>query len=201
MKKDFKNNSILLNEFKKNNDLALIYLMDNYYKRLCSYAYSLSNDQDGAKDIVQNIFMKLWENRKTLPEIYSFKSYLYKSVYNEFLNQIRGSSRIIFFEKEYFEALKNFVNVKDNSQTIEQIALLNDEIEKLSPKCKKTFLLCKREGLSYIETANYLNISTKTVEKHMVKAFSILRKKMKEKNEFDYTSDFSKPNENIISTF
>ena len=181
MKKDFAIERVLLSEFKKGNDQALSYIMDHYHKPLCFYAYSLSNDYDGAKDIVQNIIVNLWERRKALPNIKSFKSYLYKSVYNEFLNQIRTSSRMMVFEKEYFEALKDFSDDQDESKTKQQIALLHNEIEKLSPKCKETFLLCKREGLTYIEIADHLNISIKTVENHMIKAFSILRKKMKEK--------------------
>jgi RNA polymerase sigma-70 factor (ECF subfamily) len=181
MKKDFAIEEFLLSEFQKGNDQALSYIMDNYHKPLCFYAYSLSNDYDGAKDIVQNIIINLWERRKALPKIKSFKSYLYKSVYNEFLNQIRTSSRMMVFEKEYFEALKDFVDDHDESKTKQQIALLHNEIEKLSPKCKETFLLCKREGLTYVEIADHLNISIKTVENHMIKAFSILRKKMKEK--------------------
>jgi RNA polymerase sigma-70 factor (ECF subfamily) len=181
MKKDFAIEDVLLSEFQKGNDQALSYIMDHYHKPLCFYAYSLSNDYDGAKDIVQNIIINLWERRKALPKIKSFKSYLYKSVYNEFLNQIRTSSRMMVFEKEYFEALKDFVDDHDESKTKQQIALLHNEIEKLSPKCKETFLLCKREGLTYVEIADHLNISIKTVENHMIKAFSILRKKMKEK--------------------
>ena len=181
MKKDFAIEEFLLSEFQKGNDQALSYIMDNYHKPLCFYAYSLSNDYDGAKDIVQNIIINLWERRKALPKIKSFKSYLYKSVYNEFLNQIRKSSRMMVFEKEYFEALKDFIDDQDESKTRQQIALLDNEIEKLSPKCRETFLLCKREGLTYVEIADHLNISIKTVENHMAKAFSILRNKLKEK--------------------
>ena len=181
MKKNFASDKILLSEFKKGNDQALTHIMDHYHKPLCFYAYSLSNDYDGAKDIVQNIIINLWEHRKALPDIKSLKSYLYKSVYNEFLNQLRTSSRMMVFEKEYFEALKDFVDNQDGSKTRQRIALLDVEIEKLSPKCKETFLLCKREGLTYVEIADHLNISIKTVENHMVKAFSVLRKKMKEK--------------------
>ena len=181
MKKNFQIDEVLLSEFKKGNPQALTHIMDHYHKPLCFYAYSLSNDYDGAKDIVQNIIINLWEHRKALPDIKSFKSYLYKSVYNEFLNQLRTSSRMMVFEKEYFEALKEFVDNQDESKTRQQIALLDVEIEKLSPKCKETFLLCKREGLTYVEIADHLNISIKTVENHMVKAFSVLRKKMKEK--------------------
>lgn len=181
MKKNFASDKILLSEFKKGNDQALTHIMDHYHKPLCFYAYSLSNDYDGAKDIVQNIIINLWEHRKALPDIKSLKSYLYKSVYNEFLNQMRTSSRMMVFEKEYFEALKDFIDDQEESITRQQIALLDIEIKKLSPKCKETFLLCKKEGLTYIEIADHLNISIKTVENHMVKAFSILRKKMIQK--------------------
>lgn len=70
---------------------------------------------------------------------------------------------------------------EDESLTNQKIEFLYSEIEKLSPRCKETFLLSKKEGLTCIEIADYLEISTKTVENNMIKAFSILRKKMKEK--------------------
>jgi len=194
MKKNFENDKVLLSQLKKGNEQALIHIMDHYHKPLCFYAYSLSNDHDGAKDIVQNIIINLWERRKALPDIKSFKSYLYKSVYNEFLNEIRTSGRMMVFEKEYFEVLKDFIDDQVESKTRQNIALLDNEIEKLSPKCKETFLLCKREGLTYIEIADHLNISIKTVENHMVKAFSILRKKMKEKMNSLILLIFGSPN-------
>lgn len=194
MKKNFAIDKILLSEFKKGNDQALIHIMDHYHKPLCFYAYSLSNDHDVAKDIVQNIIINLWERRKALPDIKSFKSYLYKSVYNEFLNEIRTPGRMMIFEKEYFEALKDFIDDQEESKTRQQIALLDIEIKKLSPRCKETFLLCKQEGLTYVEIADHLNISIKTVESHMVKAFSILRKKMKEKMNSLILLIFGSPN-------
>ena len=141
----------------------------------------MSNDQDGAKDIVQNIMINIWEKRKMLPDIKNFKNYLYKSVYNEFLNQMRTTGRMMIFEKEFFEAINELVFNEEESLTHQKIELLQSEIEKLSPRCKETFLLSKKEGLTYIEIADYLEISTKTVENNMIKAFSILRKKMKEK--------------------
>ena len=61
------------------------------------------------------------------------------------------------------------------------MTLVQNEIERLPPKCKETFLLSKQEGLTYVEIAEFQNVSVNTVEKQMVKAFSILRKKMKEK--------------------
>ncbi|MBT4825960.1 MAG: sigma-70 family RNA polymerase sigma factor [Flavobacteriaceae bacterium] len=181
MEVDFSNDKILLKEFRKGNEQALNFIMHHHHKPLCFYAYSLSNDQDGAKDIVQNIMINIWEKRKMLPDIKNFKNYLYKSVYNEFLNQMRTTGRMMIFEKEFFEAINELVFNEEESLTHQKIELLQSEIEKLSPRCKETFLLSKKEGLTYIEIADYLEISTKTVENNMIKAFSILRKKMKEK--------------------
>ena len=85
----------------------------------------------------------------------------------------------MIFEKEYFEGLNNIVNDQDENKTKKLLKILNNEIENLPPKCKETFLLCKNDGLTYIEVADYLNISVKTVEAHMNKAFYELRRKIK----------------------
>ena len=61
--------------------------------------------------------------------------------------------------------------------------IVKKEIDKLPPKCKQTFLLSKKEGLTNIEIAEYLNVSIKSVEAHITKAFSILRKSIGNKVE------------------
>jgi DNA-directed RNA polymerase specialized sigma24 family protein len=61
------------------------------------------------------------------------------------------------------------------------IKLVKQEIENLPPKCKQSFLLSKQDGLTTIEIAEFLNVSTKSVEAHITKAFSILRKTVEEK--------------------
>ncbi len=181
MEIDFSNDKILLKEFRKGNEQALSFMMHHHHKPLCLYAYSLSNDQDGAMDIVKNTMINIWENRKMLPEIKNFKNYLYKSIYNKFLSQMRTTGKMMIFEKEFFEAINELVFDEEESLTHQKTELLQSEIEKLSPRCKETFLLSKKEGLTYVEIADYLETSTKTVENSMIKAFSILRKKMKEK--------------------
>ena len=62
-----------------------------------------------------------------------------------------------------------------------QIKLVNQEIQNLPPKCKETFLLSKKEGLTMIEIAEFMNVSKRTVESQMNKAFRILREKLSDK--------------------
>ncbi|WP_421151383.1 RNA polymerase sigma factor [Seonamhaeicola sp. NFXS20] len=176
----FLNEEFLKEELKKGNHKALVFLMDTYHQPLCVYAYSLSNDYDGAKDIVQSVFIKLWEDRKKIQSIKSIKRFLNKSVYNEFIDQWRKDKRMLSIEIEHYKALETIINDEKNDLT-NQIKMVNTAIENLPPKCKETFLLSKKEGLTNIEIANFMGVSIRTVETQINKAFRILRKNLKQK--------------------
>lgn len=177
----FKNSDVLLKELKKGNEKAISFLMEKYHHDLCVYANNLCGNYDEAKDIVQNVFLKLWEKRQKINEIKSFKSYLYKAVFNRFINEYRKNSKFLVFEKEYIDSLNELVNSSEVDLLHQKIELVKKEIENLPSKCKKVFLMSKQDGLTNIEIADYLNISAKTVENHITKAFKILRKNAGEK--------------------
>ena len=84
-------------------------------------------------------------------------------------------------EKKHIDALSFIVEEEDEKSLERLINLIKQEIQNLPPKCKQTFLLSKYEGLTNIEIADYLNISTKSVEGHITKAFSVLRTAMGDK--------------------
>lgn len=175
---DLSNTKTLIKELEKGNHEGLVFLMNTYHHDLCLYAYSLSNDYDGAKDIVQNVFIKVWEDRRKLKHVRSIKSFLYKSVYNGFIDQWRKDKRMLAIEQKHFEVLEDIVKNENADILKKQMALVKQEIQKLPPKCKETFLLSKQEGLTNIEIANFMNVSIRTVEAQMNKAFRILRKKL-----------------------
>lgn len=177
----FSSQKKLIKHLKKGNTGAYSYLVDLHYKKLCDYANNLARDNFKSEDIVQNVITRMWLNRKKLSPDISIKNYLYKSVYNEFIDQYRKETAVTILEKKYIEGLDKVVEVQDGGETNRLMTLVKNEIEQLPPKCKETFLLSKQDGLTYIEIAEYQNVSINTVEKQMVKAFSILRKKMKEK--------------------
>jgi len=177
----FQDNSILIKQLIKGNEKAYIYLVKSYHKTLFVYALSLTNDHDMSEDIVQNVFIRTWEFRKRLKTDYSIKGFLYKSIYNEFINLYHRNQSIMVLEKIYIEALNETIDDKNSDSLKKKIALITEEIENLPTKCKQTFLLSKKEGLSNIEISEYLNVSIKSVEAHITKAYSILRKKVNNK--------------------
>lgn len=156
---------------------AYEHLMDAYYQRLCAYAYTLVHDHSDAEDIVQNVFTKLWLKRKKINADLSIKSFLYKAVYNEFVNLFRKNKPVTRLELKYLETLDAYVEMEpENLEKL--ISKVYEVIEKLPPKCREIFLLNKKEGLTHVEISDYLNISTKTVEWHISKAFKQLKENL-----------------------
>lgn len=177
------NNIELIHNLKKGNSKAYSFLVDTYHNMLCTYAYGLTNDRDLAKDIVQNVFINIWRTRLRLKDDFAVISYLYRSVYNEFLNQNRNLKSVVPLDKKYIDALSFVVEEEDEKSLEKLMKLVRREIQNLPPKCKRTFLLSKQDGLSNIEIAEYLNVSVKSVEAHMTKAFAKLRETVGSKME------------------
>ena len=154
--------------------------MNNYYKNLCGYANLFTKDPSMSEDIVQNVFVKLWVYRKKIDPNIPIKRYLHKSVYNEFIDQYRKNKSVISLEEKHLRTINTIID--DNSFDIEKLMTrVNNEIEKLPEKCKKVFILNKKEGLTHDEIAEYLQISKKTVEGHITRAFKILNQKLGKK--------------------
>jgi RNA polymerase sigma-70 factor (ECF subfamily) len=175
MKLVFDENSEFIIRLKKGDEKAYIYLVDVYNHKLCLYANSLLNDIPLSEDIVQNVFIKIWEKRNNLREDLSLKSYLYKSVYNACVNQYKKNQSQTTLEKKYVEGLDRIIEKKDED-ALEKIKVkVKQAIQNLPPKCKEIFILSKKEGLTNIEIAEYLSVSTNTIERHITIAFSKIR--------------------------
>ncbi len=129
---------------------------------------------------MQNVLVDVWTNRRNLNPDFSITNYLYKSVYNGFIDQYRKNKPIIYLEKKYLEAI-DLVVQNEQANLDELMTVVNKEIDKLPSKCRQIFLLNKKEGLTHIEISEYLNVSTKTVEGHMTRAFKILGEKLEPK--------------------
>lgn len=180
---DFNDNATLIENLIVGNEKAYMFLLNHYHRRLHAYALTLINDQAMAQDIVQNVFFKTWKSRKKLNTQFSIQSFLYKSVYNEFINSYQKNKAIMLLQHKYLESLAEVVESTDDNTIAQMITLVNNEIQNLPPKCQKVFVLSKKEGLTNIEISEHLNISIKTVEAQITKAFGILRKRLGKKYE------------------
>lgn len=179
---NFDDNEHLGEQLKSGEKKAYGFLMDAHYKSLCIYAFTLINDHSKAEDIVQDVFVDLWTNRKKIDPELSIKNYLYKSVYNRFVDEYRKRKPSIYLEKKYLEALEEVVE-EDSTDIGSLIKLVYDEIENLPPKCKTVFCLNKKEGLTHTEISEHLDISVKTVEGHITRAYRMLDQKLAAKIE------------------
>lgn len=182
LKKAFSTHYEFIKHLKKGDEVAYAHLIKTYYKPLCEYAFGLSRDTFKAEDIVQNVLIRIWEQRNKIKPDLSIKSYLYKAVYHEFINLYRKEISISKMEKKYFESINLLYEGEVEDEELSRLmSFVQHEIEQLPPKCKETFLLSKREGLNYVEIAEYLNVSVKTVESQMNIAFSMIRRKLGDK--------------------
>ncbi|UGU17431.1 sigma-70 family RNA polymerase sigma factor [Sinomicrobium kalidii] len=180
---DFNDNNFLVEQLKKGDNKAYMYLLNHYHGRLYAYAQTLTNDHTQTEDIIQNVFLKTWRSRKKLDTYFSVQSFLYKSVYNEFLSAYRKDRAVTLLEQKYMESLYQIVEETDEDTITKMIKLVKKEVMKLPPKCKQIFSLSKEDGLTNVEIAEYLDISIKTVEAQITKAFKILRKELGDKYE------------------
>lgn len=183
MKGNFEVRTTLIEGLKKGDEAAYAYLVERYHQRLCVYANSLIRNDLMAEDIVQNVFVQIWEKRKWLNPDFSIENYLYKSVHNKFIDQYRKGKSVMALEIKYINTLESVIEENDESHLHNLMVLLSTAIQELPPKCQQIFIMSKREGLTNIEISEYLNISIKTVEGQITKAFGILRKKMGAKYE------------------
>jgi RNA polymerase sigma-70 factor, ECF subfamily len=151
-----------------------------YYEPLCNYACAMTDgDMDAAEDIVQERFFKLWEKKADLTINYSIKAYLYKMVYNACLNRIRSEKTQSKYKAHNANYLaENPVYQLDTTNEIQ--ANVHRVIASLPEQCRHVFELNRFEELKYREIAEQLNISIKTVEKHIGKALRVLREELAE---------------------
>lgn len=150
-------------------------LFENYYKVLILYASSLTKDETRAEDLAQNAFINLWTKRDTLEIRTSVKSYLYKSVYNLFINDYRKELRNNnVLDKIHYEVLLQSLEEEEQSIKI-KLDWVNKEIDSLPPKSKEIFIMNKRRGLTYKEISKILDISENTVESHISRALKRIR--------------------------
>ncbi|MBL6444802.1 RNA polymerase sigma-70 factor [Fulvivirga sp. 29W222] len=154
-------------------------LFHAYHKELCELAYNIVGDADEAKDIVQDVFLKLWKNRDKLDFQQQIKHYLFKATSHTSLNHLRSSKKIVKLDQN--TAIEEVVSPVQTEPTNnhELEVRVREAIDKLPPKCKTIYLLSRQEGMKYKEIADVLELSHKTVENQMGIALQKLREELK----------------------
>lgn len=167
---------ILIGEIRIGNEAVFERVFRQYYAPLCRYARPLLGDADEAEEVVQGVFLTIWERRDSLLITTSLKAYLYRAVHNRCLNRLSQQANQASHREQ--AAAELYTDATSPTQ-----ALLADELSSrlqraiglLPEQCRRVFELSRFEELSYKEIADRLGIAAKTVENQIGKALRILR--------------------------
>lgn len=158
-------------------------IFEEYYPPLCNFAYSLIKDWELSQEIVQETFLKVWEQRHEIQINTSLKSYLFQAVKFLVIDYHRKLKHQQSKQSDYL----NQVEVVEEHflHTTEEAILLRHHlhraIQQLNPKMQEIFKLNKYEGLTYEEIAEHLKISKRTVEDNIARAMKLLYEQLKDK--------------------
>ncbi|MBL0738710.1 RNA polymerase sigma-70 factor [Flavobacterium sp. GN10] len=154
-------------------DAAFSIIFNRYWKKLYAYAFKIYKDEAICEDIVQEIFISLWKNASNTI-ILNLEAYLFRAVKYKIANQIRN----LKFDQQHIEILESIPDPNLTINDLEYIDLernINDQIDKLTPKCREVFLLSRMDHFTNAEIAAKLDLSIHTVEKHISNALKQLR--------------------------
>lgn len=158
---------------KEDNKPAFEVIFDRYWKRLFVYAFRIYKDEKICEDIIQEIFISLWE-KSIDTNILNLEAYLIRSVKYKIANHIRD----LKFTPVHLEILQNMPNIYKSNNFMEYEEFekeIFNEIKKLPPKCQQVFMLSRFEDYSNPKIAEELDISIRTVEKHISNALKFLK--------------------------
>lgn len=178
-----KSNSIYAN----NQDFSKVYSI--YFPKLVRFAREFVLSTEDAENIIQDIFIYLWEHQEILSTLSSLNGFLFILVKNRCIDFIRQKKLIERKRQEYEVVQEKELELKmyalqqfdENALSANDIELIiNNAINSLPEKCREIFILSRMEGLKYKEIAERLNISTKTVENQIITALKKLKVELKD---------------------
>jgi RNA polymerase sigma-70 factor (family 1) len=170
------NEKELLFELSQGSERAFEKLYKFYSPRVFGKMIKLLKSEPVASELLQDVFLRIWELRQNIDPEKCFKSYLFRIAINKVYDYFRKSARD---RKLQFELMKTIseedVIIEENIINTESINLLHQAISSLPPQRQQIFRLCKIEGKSYKEVSSKLSISTSTISDHIVKANNCIR--------------------------
>ncbi len=177
----------LIAQLKLRNRQAYYKLFQTYYKQLLRYAEGIICNADNAKDIVQDLFVHIWDNAESVEINSSIKGYLFRSVRNRCLNEIKSLGINAHRNLLYFEGLLNFENFDDvaDDKVFEfKTDAILEAVKSLPSKMRKIFEMKYFQKQKYKNIAETLGISENTVKTHLMRAKEKLRSELSDLNQF-----------------
>lgn len=170
---------VLVSQLINNDKKAFDMLYYRYSQKLYSFSFSFLKNEEDSKEIVQEVFFRVWNKRHEINSTKSFKSYLFKISYNLIIDQLRlklKNNEYQKFLKEYFNTNKSNQNIQVDYEIIH--GLIKNAINELPPKRKNIFIMSREKGYSHKEIAEKMGISAKTIENQITLAIKHIKTKL-----------------------
>ena len=166
--------TLLLDAVAAGDGVSFSRIYDYYQPGVRTYVLRLVKIPELADDLVQEIFIRLWEIRETLPEVKCFSAFLYTIARNHSLNSLKAISRS---NKALPELIRHFQTRRVDDETLdkEYLRFIEKALTSISPRSREVFRLCREQTMSYEQAATELGISRNAVKKHMVAVMRNLR--------------------------
>lgn len=169
--------NFLLERLKAGDRRTFTQLFDYYYSALVIFADRYLHDTGSAEDIVQSVFVKMWENRENLKAV-SVRFHLINAVRNSCIDKIRkDGTREKYIQRQIHQSSHAGQDFWAESELKEMI---ESAIDRIPDRCREIFLLSRFEGLNSKEIAEKLQLSQRTVETQITNALKILRRELKD---------------------
>jgi len=177
-----RNLKILIDDISiRDSETALNFLYRHYFHKLMRFITLYVKSDQSAEEILSDVFITIWQNRRYLFEIKNFNAYIYTIARNLSIDYLR-TKKMVFDQLDeipldiYFRTDMN----PENDLISKELAItLNDAINSLPTQCKMAYKLIREDKMKYKDAAEILNISVKTLEAHMTKAIKELRMALK----------------------
>ncbi len=170
----------VIEQFRSGSEAAFGQVFHTYYKALAAYARTILKDNDDAEDMVQQVFITVWEKRSAMEIHTSLRSLLYRAVHNACLNRIKQQQVRSGYAKEVIQLHREDSTTEDRMQQKELQQKIELAMEQLPGQCARIFKMSRFEQLKYQEIADQLGLSVKTVEHQMGKALKVMREQLKD---------------------
>ncbi len=156
-------------------------LFDEHFHQLVFSAFRFLNDYDQARDIVQDVYVKVWQNYDEIRYVSDLKGYLYKAVRNSSMNFLKHVKVREKFVADFRNSGTSETQSPQDSLTEEEMKKrVHQAVSKLPDTWREAFVYSKYDNLKYQEIAQEMNISQKTVEKYISRALQFLREELKD---------------------
>lgn len=169
---------VLFKMLKDGNELAYQVLFDRLWERMYVLAFSLLQDREIAKDLVQEIWIDIWERRHSI-ENRNIEAFLLQATRFKVYKFLRDSKTVKFSQSILDKLqLPSSNDIISDIEAEETKSRIDDIVEGLPPKCSQVFVLSRCQGLGNAEISKMLNISKRTVETHVSNALSKIKEEL-----------------------